>query len=103
MSEIVLTAHERRILQYLDQRGPTHREAMVVDLSSETSRIALRAGPKGKRYVQGSNGATPMIAANWCKRLVAANLVLRRNTREGFYDHHEITNTGRKLIRSMQP
>lgn len=102
MGEFIPTEHEKRLLRYLDQRGPTHREAMVVDLSSEESRIARRAGPSGRRYVQGSNGATPMIAANWCKRLVAAGFVYRRNDREGFYQHHEITHTGRKFIRGIQ-
>lgn len=95
-----LTEHEKRILRYLDQRGPTHRETMVVDLASETSRIGSRTGPSGKRYVCGSNGATPMIAANWCKRLSAAGLVYRRNARDGFYRHHEITRAGQVLIRT---
>lgn len=96
-----LTEHEKRILSYLDQHGLMHRETMVCDLASENSRIASRAtGFSGRRYVQGSNGATPMIAANWCKRLVAEKLVVCRRDQQGFYMHHEITHAGRRHLRA---
>jgi hypothetical protein len=37
-----LTRHERRILQYLDQHGPTDREEVVNDLASPESKIGQR-------------------------------------------------------------
>lgn len=94
-----LTEHEKRILRYLDQRGLTHRETMVVDLASENSRIASRAR-NGRRYVCGSNGATPMIAYNWTKRLVKVGFVVDHRDRRHFHHGYAITRTGQQLIRA---
>jgi hypothetical protein len=52
-----LTEHERRILGYLDQHGPTHRSRVVADLANPNSKHAT-----GR--TRGSNAATPMIMAN---------------------------------------
>ena len=89
-----LTAHERRILAYLDQRGPSHRTNVVCDLASPESRI----GRMGGRH-NGSNGATPLIMGKWCKRLEAAGLV-QHVRRGGYYLNHSITDAGRAAIRA---
>lgn len=97
-----LTAHETRILKYLEQHGPTHRTDLVVDLASDKSRIGVRAGINGRRFINGSNGATPMIAANWLKRLVENKLVTHHRDRQYFHIAYAITETGRKAIRALQ-
>jgi DNA-binding MarR family transcriptional regulator len=90
---------EKRVLGYLDQRGPTHRSTVVCDLASPQSRI----GRNGGRH-NGSNGATPMIMARWCHRLIKDGLVREvREYRHNWYQHHEITDAGRKALRSATP
>lgn len=86
---------ERRVLAYLDQRGPSHRTNVVCDLASPESRI----GQMGGRH-NGSNGATPLIMGKWCKRLTAVGFVSMRQTRDGYYMHHEITDKGRAAFRA---
>lgn len=100
MQSADLTAHERRILAYLDQHGPTHREKVVCDLASDDSMIGYRR-QQGRGWTRGSNGATPMIMANWCRRLEAAGLVrhVRSDDRHWQYLHHEITDKGKALLR----
>lgn len=91
-----LTAHERRILGYLDQRGPSHRTNVVCDLASPDSRIGRMRGKHN-----GSNGATPLIMGKWCKRLIAEGLVKEvRAYATNYYQNHEITPTGRLAIRN---
>lgn len=92
---IVPTAIELRVLSYLDQRGPSHRANVVCDLASPESRI----GRLGGRH-NGSNGATPLIMGKWCSRLRKAGLVGLSTTREGYYEHHYITATGKKALRT---
>jgi DNA-binding MarR family transcriptional regulator len=94
-----LSAIEKRVLAYLDQRGPTHRSHVVCDLASPDSRI----GRNGGRH-NGSNGATPLIMGKWCKRLLDQGLVREvRQFRTSYYQHHEITDLGRALLREPRP
>lgn len=97
-----LTPIELRVLAYLDQRGPTHRERVVIDLAGPDSLIASRRGwtKSGNGFLRGSNGATPLIMGKWCKRLREAGLVRDIRDRESHYRHHAITDAGRKLIRA---
>lgn len=91
-----LTPHERRILGYLDQRGPTHRSRVLIDLASPDSKW-------GGKHLSGrsSNNAAPMIMANWCRRLEKAGLVkhVRSEDQHWSYRHHAITPKGRTLLR----
>lgn len=87
-----LSAFERRVLAYLDQRGASHRRDLAADLSPSDSRTA--------RFQNGSNGAVPMLVASWCRRLKANGFV--RENREyltNFYISHEITSAGRSALR----
>ena len=99
-----MTTLERRILAYLDQQGgAAHRGRMVADLASPESRA-------GRGIHNGSNGAAPLIAGKWCKRLIAAGWVRirisapytnRRGVRlHGFYQDHAITTAGKAALRS---
>lgn len=92
---------ERRVLEYLDQRGPSHRERVVVDLASPDSQIGRR---RDNRWgaVRGSNGNTPRIMGAWCRRLVKDGLVrqVRSDDTWWVYRYHEVTEAGRKLLRS---
>jgi hypothetical protein len=105
-----LTEHERRILAYLDQHGPTHRSRVIADLANPASKWG-----RGQLSGRGSNNASPMIMANWCRRLTVAGLVKQRSrasefhNRRGehyktlhFYHHHEITDAGRRKLREEQ-
>lgn len=83
---------ERRILSYLDQRGPMHRSTIVADLSGPDSRI-------GKGILNGSNSRVPQLMAAWSRRLVKQGAVKIRK-HDGFYQHHAITDIGRKMLRS---
>lgn len=97
VAEIALTPIERRVLGYLDQRGPTHRTHVVCDLASPDSRIGRLGGKHN-----GSNGATPLIMGKWCKRLIAKGLVklVRSDHPYWAYRHHEITAAGRAILRA---
>jgi hypothetical protein len=87
----LLTGHERRILAFLDQRGPTHRWQVVASLASPDTKT-------GRGVANGSNGAAPLIMASWCRRLIAAGYVVQRNE-GGFYRDHAITDAGRRKLR----
>jgi hypothetical protein len=91
MTALKLTAIERRVLAYLDQHGPSHRERVVCDLASPDSNI-------GRGHVNGSNGMIPMIMGRWCARLVKADLV-RVNRDSGHYRGHSITEAGKRAMR----
>jgi hypothetical protein len=92
-----MTDHERRILAYLDQRGPTHRSRVVSELAREGTRIASNGGRPN-----GSNGAAPLIMASWCRRLIERGFVVQIN-RDHYYSHHEITASGRAALRAAPP
>jgi DNA-binding MarR family transcriptional regulator len=96
VAELVLTSIEKRVLAYLDQRGPTHRERVVSDLASPESMIGRRGG-----RTRGSNGATPLIMGAWCRRLIKAGFVrhVRSDDRFWGYMHHAITAAGRVALR----
>lgn len=96
---LVLTDHERRLLAFLDQLGPTHRCKVVWELAHPESRIGWARDHGRGLGGSGSNNAEPMIMANWCRRLIAAGYVREHDDREGFYRHHEITAAGRKFFR----
>ncbi len=88
-----MTSIERRVLAYLNQRGGTaRRQEVVCDLAHPDSKL-------GRGIVRGSNGGTPRIMGRWCARLVKDGLVKVVTTRDGFYDHHAITEAGRKALR----
>jgi hypothetical protein len=87
---------EKRVLSYLDQHGPTHRQSVVHDLASPDSRAA-------HGYSNGSNGAVPLIMGAWCKRLITAGMVQSITDRAGFYDHHRITAAGQDALRKEAP
>jgi hypothetical protein len=89
---------ERRVLEYLDQHGPTHRAQIVRDLSGPETRW----GGSGPMSGRGSNGAAPLIMGRWCARLIKAGLVRQNNPPSNFYfySHHEITDAGRRLLRA---
>lgn len=86
-----MTSHERRILSYLDQRGPTDRRAIVVDLAGDETKTAR------KRQVL--RRAAPLIMGSWCRRLVKEGMV-RVIIRGGHYQCHRITEKGRAALRS---
>jgi hypothetical protein len=88
---------EQRILSYLDQRGPTHRETVVADLASDDSRMGWRRG-RGRSAIRGSNGGAPRLMAAWSRRLINAGWVAQVD-RDGFYQHHAITAKGQKAFR----
>lgn len=91
-----LTPIERRVLAYLDQKGATHRSYMAGDLSKDDSRTA--------RHQNGTNGAVPLIVGKWCRRLKQRGLV-RENREYGTdaYISHEITASGKEMLRSAKP
>lgn len=86
-----VTAIERRVLAYLDQHGPSHRSRVVFDLASPESNI-------GSGFVNGSNGAVPLIMGRWCANLIKAGLVKVEEHR-GRYQCHAITTAGRSALR----
>lgn len=89
---------ERRILAYLDQHGPTHRETVVADLAGDDSRMGSRRDQSG-RVILGSNGGTPRLMAAWSRRLLKAGWV-QQVDRDGYYQHHAITSKGRAAFRA---
>lgn len=91
---------ERRVLVYLDQHGPTHRAQMVADLSGPDSRwgIAVRIG----RNAPNGNGAVPLIAGAWCRRLIPWGLVAIDHHEAGYYRAHAITAAGRRMLRAEE-
>lgn len=107
IAETGLTDHELRILRYLDQRGATDRATMVPDLAGDETRL----GRNGGRH-NGSNGAIPLIAAAWCRRLIAERLVQTKPERIAWTSRgreisyyrravYEITADGRQLLRTV--
>ena len=92
--QFTFTPIERRILAYLDQHGGSaHRRFVCQDLAADGTRLSRFGG-------SGSNGAAPMIMANWCKRLIKARLVVHRRHESGYYRDHTITEAGRKALRA---
>jgi hypothetical protein len=89
---------ERRVLGYLDQRGPSHRERLVIDLSSDESKLGRRRD-RGHLQGGGSNGAIPLIMGAWCRRLIKEGWVKQISDPSGFYRCHQITPTGRDGFR----
>lgn len=87
------TPHETRVLQYLEQRGPKHRNLMVPDLADPESRI-------GRGILNGSNSYIPALAAKWCKRLIAAGYVGERRDVRGFHRSYYVTEAGRRAVRT---
>lgn len=96
---MTLTEHERRILSYLDQRGITRRDRLVLDLASPDSKIGRHRDEERRLSGGSSSNGEAMIAANWCKRLVAAALVRCVATRDGFHLGYEVTHSGRRTVR----
>jgi hypothetical protein len=80
---------ERRVLQYLDQHGPTHRVRIVQDLSPDDSRVV----------VAGKKGVEARLLGAWTRRLRASGLVDIVCDRAGYYRHHIVTRAGRMLLR----
>jgi hypothetical protein len=83
---------ERRVLAYLDQRGPTERRVAVCDLANPDSNA-------GRGFQGGSNGAAPLIMGAWCRRLIEAGLVVEVRDAGWQYRAHKITPQGQILLR----
>ena len=96
---IDMTAHERRILAFLDQRGATHRKDIVWELSAPDSKIG-RARDGGHALGGASSGnGEALIMGAWCRRLIREGLVREVRDAWGFYRGHKITFDGRAAIR----
>jgi hypothetical protein len=89
-----LTEIERRVLQYVEQRGGrANRQDAVLDLASPDAKI--------HRVINSTGGHLAMIFGRWTYRIRRAGLI-RECTRDGgWYSHHEITDAGRKAIREF--
>ncbi|MBB5764639.1 hypothetical protein ABEV34_28590 [Methylorubrum rhodesianum] len=93
---------ERRVLSYLDQRGPSHRRNVVWDLASPESKIG-RARDTGTAVGGGSSSnGEAMIMGAWCRRITSLGFVRPVTDARGFYRHHEITPEGRAVLRGRQ-
>lgn len=86
---------EKRILAYLDQRGPTDRIKIVCDLADPDSNI-------GRGHVNGSNGATTLIFGSWSRRLLKNKHVQEMRDGYGICRSVRITDAGRKLLRESE-
>ena len=89
---VTLWPIERRILSYLQQRGPSWRTNIVLDLAPEGSVMAC---PKA-----GSAAGAARVMGAWARRLLKAGLVREVRNDEGAYRCHEITGLGQEAIRS---
>lgn len=83
---------ELRVLQYVDQNGPTWRGKLVPDLCSPESRI-------GSGIMNGSNSFVPAIAARWVRRLLDGGFLVDPWDQNG-HVAYRITGLGKALIRS---
>lgn len=91
-------AIERRLLAYLDQRGPTHRREIVVDLAPDDSRIGWRRD-RNANALRGSDGGVSLLMGAWARRLIKRGWVQQVDDPQGWYRHHEITPAGRRALR----
>ncbi len=83
---------ERRVLQYLDQRGGSAcRQEAVLDLAHPDSKI--------HKVINSTGGHLAMIFGAWTARLRKASLVREVARADGWYSHHEITPAGKRLLR----
>lgn len=98
-----LTNHERRILSYLEQHGPTRRDQIVRDLAHPDSKIGRCRDGVGHLGGGSSSNGEALIMGAWCKRLTAAELVRQVQRDDGYYRHHEITPAGRAAWRRVIP
>lgn len=90
-----LTPIEKRVLQYLDQRGGcANRQNAVLDLASPDSKI--------HKVINSTGGHLAMIFGRWTSRLRKAGLVDERLRDDGYYSHHQITAAGRKAMRAAE-
>ena len=98
-----LTDHERRILAYLDQHGPTRRERIVFDLAAPDSKIG-RARDDGTALGGGSSGnAEAAIFGHWSRRLKEKALICAIYDNSGrHYRGHQITTAGRERLRQIE-
>jgi DNA-binding MarR family transcriptional regulator len=81
-----LTNLEKRVLAYLEQRGPTYRRIGAHDL----------ANLRNKGY---SAQALSRMAGKITFNLRKAGLVRDVRSDFGFHKHYEITDAGRKALR----
>lgn len=90
---------ERRVLTFLDQRGPTHRRLVVFELASPDSKIGRARDIGGLLGGGSSSNGEALIMGGWVKRLVKWGWVRSVTRSGGFYRHHEITSAGRVALR----
>jgi hypothetical protein len=86
-----LTDHEKRILQYLAKNGETNRRKMVIALAAAGTNTA-------ERITNGANGAVPLLAAKWCRRLLKSRLVVDKRDGDANHIAFKILPAGRALI-----
>jgi DNA-binding MarR family transcriptional regulator len=77
---------ELRVLQYLDQRGPTHRHDLAGDIINSTRKSLW-------------NQALTRLAGKLTFRLRQAGLVEENRCKKGFHNSYSITDAGRKAVR----
>lgn len=89
--DVSLTEREDQVLRYLDYRGPTHGEQVV---------LAVIDGGDPLRAARAHDVARVALAlmAQWTKRLQAEGLVLEVRTADDDHRHYEITDAGRAAI-----
>ena len=91
MGDVNITPFRRRILAYLDQKGPSSRIDIMCDLSPEGSTAVIRAIPQSAARLVGA----------WAAPLIRDGLVRVVYSQRGFYQHHEITDAGRRAVREL--
>lgn len=105
MSGFKPTEHELKLMRYLHQRGPKERRDILVDCASDSSLISLRGRhtKSGRRFINGSNGAAPMIVARWMKRLITEGLVRenRITLSLGRHQDYRLTTRGQQFVREQ--
>jgi DNA-binding MarR family transcriptional regulator len=79
---------ELRTLQYLDQRGPTHRHTLAGDIINSTRKSLW-------------NQALTRLAGKLTFRLRQAGLVEENRCKQGFHKSYNITEAGAKAIRNL--
>lgn len=95
-----LTDHERRLLGFLDQRGPSHRTDLVHELASSDSKIGRAREGRYRLGGASSGHAEALIMGSWCRRLIRAGYIVSNTSGIGFYLNHSITRNGMEALRS---
>lgn len=97
---IDLTDRERRVLEYLLEKGPVSRRHVVFDISSPESKIGRCRESGTGLGGGGSSNAEALIFGAWAKRLISAKLVTHAYDGAGYYQFTRITAAGIAALRS---